>query len=254
VHSSYLQLGRLYIPIFGIFAALGLMSALALSQRTARFAGVDPDAVWNAQMTAVISAFVISRLLLIAFNLHSFLEYPLLMISLPSLTSAGVLLTSLFMLFYLRWRRLALLAFLDAVAPCATLLWAFVNLGRIAQGTRDGMPTHLPWGIRDAQLGRVHPVETYTVVVAAALCIWLYLLLKQNGSRTGRTFAFALVFVSVAIFFLDFFRLPSDLLAHSWLDPAQIIAVAMVFAGGVLLLRAPAPSQTAPSNERANAV
>jgi len=178
VHSFYLQLGPLHIPIFGIFAALGLMSAFALSQRTARHAGLNPDAVWNALMTAVISAFVISRLLLIAFNLHNFLEYPLLMIGLPSLTSTGVLLTSLFMLLYLRWRRLPLPAFLDAVAPCAALLWAFVNLGRIAQGTREGMPAHLPWGVGDAQLGRVHPVEMYTVVAASALCIWLYRFLK----------------------------------------------------------------------------
>jgi phosphatidylglycerol:prolipoprotein diacylglycerol transferase len=230
------------------------MSALAFSQRSARYARLDPEAVWNALMTAVISAFVISRLLLIAFNLHSFVEYPLLLMSLPSLTSTGVLLTSLFMLLYLRWRRLPLPAFLDAVAPCAALLWAFLNLGRIAQGTRDGMPTHLPWGVGDSQLGRVHPVEMYTVVAAAALCLWLYRFLKQNGSQAGRTFASGLVFAGISIFFLDFFRLPSDLLANSWLDPAQIIAVVMVFAGGALLLRAPAPSHAARSNERANAV
>jgi phosphatidylglycerol:prolipoprotein diacylglycerol transferase len=230
------------------------MSALTLSQRTARFAGLDPEAVWNALMTAVISAFVISRLLLIVFNVHSFIEYPLLMISLPSLTSTGVLLTALFMLLYLRWRRLALLPFLDAVAPSAVLLWAFVNLGRVAQGARDGMPTQLPWGVRDPQLGRVHPVEIYAVVAACVLCLWLYRFLKQNGSRTGRTFAYGFVFAGISIFILDFFRLPSDLLAHSWLDPAQIIAVAMVCAGGALLLRAPAPSHAARSNERANAV
>ena len=137
------------------------MAALALSQRTARYTGLDPEAVWNAGITAVASAFVISRLLLIAFNLQSFLQYPLLMMSLPSLTSTGVLLTSLFMLFYLHWRRLPLLTVLDTVAPIAALLWAFVSLGRVAEGTKDGMPTHLPWGVGDRVLGAVHPVEIY---------------------------------------------------------------------------------------------
>ncbi len=117
LHSSYLQLGHLHIPVLGVFAALGLMGALALSQRTARYAGLAPEAVWNAGMTAIVSAFVISRLLLIAFNPHSFLQYPLLILALPSLTTTGIFITALFMLGFIRWCKLPLLPLLDATAP-----------------------------------------------------------------------------------------------------------------------------------------
>lgn len=221
------------------------MAALALSQLTARFAALDPAALWDAGITGMIAAFVISRALLVAFNLHSFLMYPTLLLAVPSLTTTGILLTAAFMLLYLRRKRLPLLAVLDAAAPCAALIWAFANLGRILEGTRDGMPTTLPWAIGDRMLGAVHPVELYTVLIAFALCASLFGLLRRRG-YTGTTTAIGLLTAGVAVFFLDFFRLPSDLLPDSqtaWLDPAQFLALGMIAAGGVLVLLGPSKLQ-----------
>lgn len=232
MHSSYFQFGHLHVPIFGVFAALGLVAALYLSQRTARLGHLSPESVWNTCFTAIISAFVISRLLLVAFNLHSFLQYPFLVLSLPSLTTTGILLTAIFMLAYLRWRKLALLAVLDAVAPCAALLWSFLSLGRVVDGTRNGMPVHL-WQSHETA---VHPVELYTFIAASAICLYLLSALRSS-IRTGQTTAVALISAGVTIFFIDFFRLPSELLASSWLDPSQIMGVAMLLAGALILTR-----------------
>ena len=258
MHASFFQLGRLHIPVFGVVAAVGLIAALALTQRTARYAHLDPEAVWNAGMTAVVSAFVISRLLLIVFNLRSFLHYPLLMLALPSLTGTGMLLTGIVVLAYLRWRRLPRLSVLDAIAPCALLFWGFVSLGRIAEGTRDGMPSQLPWAVGDSRLAAVHPVEVYALLVAwllGAVMLWLQ---RRDATRhsvvPGRICGLALLFAGLAVFFLDFFRLPSDLLAHALLDPAQIIGVAMVLTGGVLLRLAASQIQMEDRNETAHAV
>jgi phosphatidylglycerol---prolipoprotein diacylglyceryl transferase len=245
LHPTFFQLGHLHIPIFGVVAAIGLMAALALSQRTARFAGLDPAALWDAGMTGMIAVFVISRLLLVVFNLHSFLMYPVLLMAVPSLTSTGVLLTAAFLLVYLRRKRLPLLAVLDASAPCAALIWAFVNLGRIAEGTKDGMPSTLPWAVGGRMTGGVHPVELYTVLVALAVSAALFGLLRRR-SYTGRTTAIGLLTAGGAVFFLDFFRLPSDLYPNSqaaWLDPVQLLALGMVAAGGVLVLRGPSKLQ-----------
>jgi hypothetical protein len=57
-----------------------------------------------------------------------------------------------------------------------------------------------------------------------------------------------LLIAGVAVFFLDFFRLPSDLYPSSqtaWLDPAQILALGMIAAGGVLVLLGPSKLQEA---------
>jgi phosphatidylglycerol:prolipoprotein diacylglycerol transferase len=239
VHSSYLQLGRLHIPIFGVFAALGLMAALALSQRTARYANLSPEAVWNAGMTAILSAFVISRLLLVAFNLRSFLEYPLLVLALPSLTTLGVCITGFFMLGYIRWRKLPLLPLLDAAAPCAALLWTFLSLGRLLDGTRDGMPMHsasLPRGLP----APAWPVESFTSTAAFALFWLTFKTVKAASPRSvaGVTAALGLFFAGLAIYFLDFLRLPSQLLPNAWLDPAQIIGMAMILTAPALFWRA----------------
>ncbi len=247
MHSTYLQLGPLHLPYFGLVAAIGLLAALTLAERCASWAALSPAAVWDAGMTAVIAAFVISRLLLIVFNLHSFLSYPLLILALPSLTSTGVLLTALFMFGYLRWRRLPLLSTLDVAAPAAALLWAFVGLGRMVEGTREGMPTTLPWGIGDrtaggarlgAGFGAVHPVELYQLLVAAVLCAVLLASLRRRA-YAGQTGGLAFFAGGLAVFFLDFFRIPSDILTHAWIDPAQILALPMVVVGAVMALIPP---------------
>jgi phosphatidylglycerol---prolipoprotein diacylglyceryl transferase len=241
LHPSFFHLGSLRIPIFGVVAAVGLMAGLGLSQRTARSVGIDGAKLWDAGITGMIAAFVISRALLVVFNLHSFLMYPTLLLAVPSLTTTGVLLTAAFLLLYLRRKRLALLAVLDASAPCAALIWAFVNLGRILEGTKDGMPTTLPWAVGDRMLGAVHPVEVYTLLVALALCGLLLGLLSRRR-YTGETTAIGLMIAGVAIFFLDFFRLPSDLfpsLQIAWLDPAQMVGLAMLGAGAVLVAAGP---------------
>jgi phosphatidylglycerol:prolipoprotein diacylglycerol transferase len=258
VHSSFVQLGHLHIPIFGVFAALGLMTALALSQRTARYAGLAPAAVWNAGMTAIVSAFVISRLLLIAFNLRSFLQYPLLILALPSLTSLGILSTALFMLGYIRWRKLPLFPLLDAATPCAALLWFFLSLGRYFDGTRDGMPTQY-WTIHSNPIAtRTQPVEIYTALAAFFVFFRTWRLLRKRHVKpqvpAGTVAAIALVVSGSLIFVLDFFHLPSDLLPNSFLDPSQIIAIAMVLVGAALLLRARTEIKRESGNEPPHAI
>ena len=240
MHASYLQLGHIHIPIYGIFAAFGLMAALTLSQRTARYAGLLSEAVWNAGVAAIVSAFVISRLLLVAFNFSSFLRYPLLILALPSLTTVGIVLTAFFMLGYLRWRSLPLLPFLDAIAPCAALLWIFLSLGLYFEGTRDGMPSHWPSSAETAS--RPQPVELLTALAAVFLFFLLLSTLKKRHSRpqasAGGVTAIGLVVSGLIVFIIDCFRLPSELFDGSPLEGAQIIGIAMIFLGAALFLRA----------------
>ena len=75
--ESFISLGRLHIPIAGIFAAAGLMCAMVLGLRTAALAGVDPDEFWNLGFVTVIAALVISRAVLVIENLSTFLRFPI---------------------------------------------------------------------------------------------------------------------------------------------------------------------------------
>lgn len=172
MNTSSFHLGPLHLPVFGIFAALGLIAAMLLSQWTALTVAIPAEKLWDAGLFMILSAFFVSRLLLVTFNLHVFLAYPMLMLSLPSLTYAGVSITCLLAFFYLRAKRLPLPPVLDAAAPCAAVVWLALSIGHFFEGTDAGMPTRLPWGVvtpGDTVLGRVHPVQLYTALAALAL-------------------------------------------------------------------------------------
>jgi phosphatidylglycerol---prolipoprotein diacylglyceryl transferase len=237
MHPYLLHSGHLLLPTFGVLAAVGLMAALTLSLRTAATVGLNPEKFWNAGLFTLLSAFALSRLLLIAANLRDFLAYPILLLMVPSLSAAGILLTIIATVIYLRLRHLPLLATLDAWAPCATLVWAFLALGHFAEGTDAGLPTHLPWGTAiPASATRLHPVALYAAVAASLLTV---VLLRQLSHRhhPGDTFALALATSGTAQFLLTFVRQPFP--DSSLLDPIQWISLGMIAAAGLVLLLQP---------------
>jgi phosphatidylglycerol:prolipoprotein diacylglycerol transferase len=222
------------LPTFGVLAAVGLMLALGLSQYTAALVGVDPDKLWDAGLFAVLAAFVLSRGLLVAANLRTFMSYPVLLLAVPSLTAAGMLLTAIATLLWLRWKGAAVLPALDAWAPCATLVWAFLALGHFAEDSDPGMPTALPWGVTmPGDMVRQHPVGLYAALVAAVLTATLYALSKR---RRGAA-AVALMGAGVAQFLLSFVRVPG-LPSVAGLDALQVVALAMIVAGCALSMSA----------------
>ena len=237
VLPGFLRLGRWHLPIFGIFAAVGFVAALWLSQRTAKLVGISAEKLWDAGMFAVVAAFIASRVLLVAMDFRAFLRFPVLVLSLPSLTYSGMLLTGVLVGIYLRWKRLPVLDVMDAWAPCAAVLAAVLSLGHYVEGTDAGMPTRLPWGVvtpGDSVLGRVHPVEIYALIAALAMCELLLIRLKRR-KRAGQVAGLALAAGGAISFLLDMLRQPVDSFGGAWLDPSQFVAlVAFVVGIGIL--------------------
>jgi phosphatidylglycerol---prolipoprotein diacylglyceryl transferase len=239
MHPYLLHSGHLLLPTFGFLTAIGLMAALSLSLRTSAAVGLNPEKLWNAGLFAILSAFVLSRLLLIAANPHNFLAYPILLLMVPSLTATGILLTVLVTLLYLRLRSLPLLATLDAWAPCATLTWAFLALGHFFEGSDAGLPTTLPWGLAiPPDRIRLHPVALYAALAAAALTLALLRRLPRQ-QHPGDTLALALAISGLIQFLLTFFRQPYlyPTSAGTLLDPIQWIALGMILTAGLILLQ-----------------
>jgi len=237
VHPYLLHSGHLLLPTFGILAAVGLMAALTLSLRTAATVGLVPDKLWNAGLFTLLSAFALSRLLLIASNLRDFLAYPILLLMVPSLNATGILLTILATAIYLRLRHLPLLDTLDAWAPCATLIWTFLALGHFAEGSDAGLPTTLPWGLAiPPNTIRLHPVALYAAIAAALLTLLLLRALPHRH-HPGDTFALALATSGAIQFLLTFVRQPFP--DSTLLDPIQWIALGMIALAGLVLLLQP---------------
>jgi len=242
VHPYLLHSGHLFLPTFGVLAAVGLMAALSLSLRTAATLGLNSEAVWNAGLFAFLAAFVLSRLLLVATNLSNFLHYPILLLMVPSLTATGLLLTALVTAIYLRLRHLPLLPTLDAWAAPATLIWAFLALGHFAEGSDPGLPSTLPWAlaIPPDTAPRLHPVPLYAALAAALLTIALLRELPRRH-HPGTITAVALAAAGVAQFLLTFFRQPNPypVPLGNLLDPIQWIALGMILTAALILLLQP---------------
>jgi len=141
MHPILFHLGHFTVPTFGVLAAVGLVCALLLSFHTATLAGLNPEALWDAGFFTVLSALILSRLLLVIANFKSFLSYPLLILALPSLTATGLLLTLIAAFIYLKMRRLSLLRALDAWAPA---LRSHGRSSRSGTSPKAAIPACLP--------------------------------------------------------------------------------------------------------------
>jgi phosphatidylglycerol:prolipoprotein diacylglycerol transferase len=246
VVPGFLRLGRWHLPVYGIFAAVGLVATLWLSQRTAKLVGISAEKLWDAGMFAVIAAFIASRVLLVAMDFRAFLRFPVLVLALPSLTYSGMLLTGVLVWIYLRWKKLPVLDVLDAWAPCAAVLVAVLSLGHYVEGTDAGMPTRLPWGVvtpGDSVLGKVHPVEIYALIAALAMCEVLLIRVKRR-QRAGQVAGLALVAGGAISFLLDMLRQPVDSFGGAWLDPSQWVAMAAIVVGVGILVYPKSSSMT----------
>jgi phosphatidylglycerol:prolipoprotein diacylglycerol transferase len=232
VYSTLFHIGHLSLPTFGALAAIGLMLAMVLSQRTALLAGVLPDRLWDAGLVAVLTAFVVSRLLLVVTHFDSFARFPVLLLAVPSLTPMGVVLTVAVTGMWLYIKRIPLLPALDGWAPCATLVWAFLAMGHYAEGSDPGMP-RVPGG------EATYPVALYAAGLALTITYSMVIFLRQRYSA-GHTIALTLVLAGLSQFFLGFLREPG-LTQLFGLDLLQLISLGMVVAGCLLWLTATRP-------------
>lgn len=244
MYPYLIHTGHLYLPTFGVLAAIGLMAALGLSERTARTVGLNPERIWDAGIFAILVAFLLSRVLLVAQNWHTFLNFPFLLLAVPSLTPSGIFLAALATMLYLRTKHIPILPALDAWAPCATLVWAALALGHFAEGSDPGLTAeHFPGMRTISQSSPRHPVALYAAIIAVLLTLWLYRRLHRTP-RPVDTAALALLLVGLAQYLLSFLREPG-LQAFAGLDSLQWLALAMVVCGGLLIAL---PDRNLPAN------
>ena len=221
--------------MYGLFSAVGLIAALWLSERTAKMVGLVGEQLWDAGWFAVTAAFVISRGLLVVRDWHAFRTLPLVVLSLPSFTYGGMGLAVLAVVAYVKWKRLPMLAVMDAWAPCAALLAGALSLGHYFEGTDAGMPTSLRWGMRVAGGGRVWPVQLYGLAGSLVLFAVLMRMLRRR-MRAGSVAGVALMAGGSMAFLLDMLSQPTAWGGGAWLDPGQWIGLGAVMVGTLMLM------------------
>lgn len=202
MYPRLFQTGPLLIPTYGAMAAVGLVCALLLAMRAARRMGMDPDAVWDLGLTAVLSAFIGSRVLMVATNWSDFLHFPLLMLAaVPAGTGiplyGGLVAGAVAVWLSARSKKMPLLRTLDALAPGLALGWGILMLGCLAAGSCFGVPTDGPLGIvfhakyaalwYGTPLGvALQPTQIYEAAAEFAICGVLLAMLHRRSLAVGK--------------------------------------------------------------------
>ncbi|MGA3333724.1 MAG: prolipoprotein diacylglyceryl transferase family protein [Terracidiphilus sp.] len=254
MYPALFHIGSILIPSYGVVTAMGVLLALALSQRTARIAGVDAAKVWNLSILSLFAALAAARLLLVVVNWSALRLHPawllgLAMVHHPLLACVGALAGAACAAWYARRSGLSFRATADALAAPLALGLAFEQLGELAAGSGYGVDAGpgVRWAVTytnplaaiwsGAPLGvPLHPVQAYAALafLALAILLWVWLPLER---RQGDVAGLWLMGAGVAIFFTEMWRdwVGRGSLFHGAIDGPQIAAVFLVLAGALVL-------------------
>jgi phosphatidylglycerol---prolipoprotein diacylglyceryl transferase len=253
VHPVLFSIGSIIIPAYGALAALGVLFALMLAQRTARIAAIDPNKIWNLCIIALFTALAGSRILLVIVNWGVVRSRPLWVLNLamihhPMLSAAGAILAVVVAALYARSQRLPVRATADVLAAPVALGLAFEQFGALMAGSGYGTGTTARWAViytnplaarwSGAPLGiPVHPVQAYAafafLAVAVFLLIWL-----PNRRQQGDVAGLCLMATGVVVYITEFWRDPvgRGALFRGVLKGPQAAGIVLVVAGALVLL------------------
>jgi len=254
VYPVLFHFGKLLIPAYGVAAAVGVLLALFLAQRTARTVGLPAGQVWNLCVISLFAAIAAQRLVLLAVNWSDLRAHPswmlgLAMIHHPLLGGAGAFVGVVAALVYARWQKLPLATTADALAAPLTLGLAFEQLGALLAGSGYGTETTVRWAVvythplaarwSGAPLGvTLHPVQAYAGLAFLTLSLLLLTWLparKQQGDVAG----LGMLGLGLAVYLTELCRDPEGYGAvlGGALDGPQVAAVLLVLAGGLVLMK-----------------
>ncbi len=234
-------------------AAVGVLAALFLAQRTARMAGVDAAKLWNLCVISLCAALTAERLLLVAVNWSAIWLHPqwtlgLAMVHHPLLAGIGVLAAAGSAALYARLRNMPALAAADALAAPIALGLACEQVGSLLAGAGYGTDATVPWAVTyqspaaalwsGTPLGiPLHPVQAYAALAFLTLGTLLLVLLPARR-REGDIAGICLMGMGAAIYFTELWRDPEGrgAILNGALDGPQIAAAVMVIGGAWLLL------------------
>jgi len=235
-------------------AAVGLISALFVIFRLARFRGLDPDQMWNLGGIAAFSGILGAKVLMILVDWRDYAAQPSRIFSVETLQSGGVfsgglLLAIVCSWWYVRREKIPFLSAADVFAPGIALGHAFGRIGCFSAGCCFGRETHVPWAITfhnpwaaefsGTPLNEpLHPTQLYEFVAEAINFVLLYWLCKRKKFE-GQIIALFMIIYGIERFVFEFFRGDPGRgeVLGGLLSGTQLIALGLVVAGFLIYLR-----------------
>lgn len=246
------HLGPLVVPSYGVLAALGVLLALTLLLRTARFAHLNPNPLWNLCIFALFAALIGSRVLLLLLNWSVIRMHPawllgLAMVHHPLLAAVGAACGLAVAVPYALAQHLPLRDTADALSAPIALALGCEQFGALLAGSGYGTETDASWAVvythplamrwSGAPLfDPVHPVQAYAALAFFTTAAALYFVTprrRQPGDAAG----VAMIAIGAIVYLTEFFRDPEGrgVMLGGAINGPQIAAAALALFGAFLL-------------------
>ena len=243
--------GVLHLAVYALCMVAGFVLAFAVMVRRAAILGVPRERLIDVFLIALVLGVVGARLRYVyerwdvfMTDAHGDLHQALLTAADLDRGGAvwygGVLLATLGVMVYLRWRRIPWLPFADITLPALIAGLAVGRIGCWFNGCCYGAPTNLPWGVSCVHYPgqHVHPTQLYeslacTILAMALMWFW------RRRRRDGQVAFFAIVGYGVWRFINEGLRGDADVFAFNgamttsqatslWLIAGAIIGALLV--------------------------
>ncbi len=221
MHPEIFHIGSFFVPTYGVLVALAFLTALAVTSRLARRAGLDAEAVLNLGIYCALAGIVGAKLMMFVVDVPYYFRNPSQIFSFSTLQAGGIFYGGLIgalitAVWYIRKKALPLLPTADSFAPGLALGHAIGRLGCFSAGCCWGLECHLPWAVtfrnpRANELVGVplgvplHPTQLYESASEAIIFLILY---RRFGKphKPGAIIGLYLLLYSTVRFLVEFIR------------------------------------------------
>jgi phosphatidylglycerol:prolipoprotein diacylglycerol transferase len=258
VHPIAFQAGPFTVTWYGIMVALAFLAGLWTASRRGLRDGFHAETILDLGPWLIVGAILGARTLyVISYWNEQFAGEPILEIFKVwrggLVYYGGLIGASLACILYARVKKLPLWKLADVVAPSIALGYVFGRIGCLMNGCCYGRECHLPWAItfppgsHPAPAGiPLHPTQVYDSLLNLGyytFLAWLY----RHKKFDGQVFAAYLIGYALLRSLVEFFR--GDYPVHylgGWATPAQVVSIAILAAGLILLAILPRLTQRYP--------
>jgi phosphatidylglycerol:prolipoprotein diacylglycerol transferase len=236
-----IHLGPLTLQSFGLMMGLGFVVAGMLASRQLKELGRPADWAYEMVFAALVGGIVGARLWSVIENWDEAKDdlFGSLFSGSGLVFYGGLLGGAIAVLAWARWRGVLDLKTLDLAAAPLAAAYAIGRIGCQLAGDGDyGKPWDGPWAMAYPHgtvptTDPVHPTPIYETLTMGLIAWFLWN--RRHSMRPGGLFALYLVLAGGERFLIEFLRRNDRVVAG--LTVPQLVALAMVAAGGLWLLR-----------------
>lgn len=246
MHPILYKIGNISLYTYGLFVALGFLTALGIARLEARRVGENPAHILDLGFYMLIAAIVGARLFFLAVNPEVISESPWAVFQIwrGGLVFYGGFIAALITaIVYLRKIKVPFFRVADIFAPGLAAGHAVGRIGCFFAGCCYGKSCDLPWAVvfKDplslAPLGEhLHPTQLYSVI--GNLLIFTFLWIFRKRTRyTGQLFWLYVLLYGLVRAFLEIFRGDPRGLLFDGISVSQGIGLVLAASAAVILLR-----------------